>query len=272
MVTVATTLDVPIKLTFEAATRKSILGLGDLVIPGMVMGWALRLDLWLHYQRKVKYEATELKIVEKDASTGAVVTRSETKHKEIKARYVDVQGRWADNFWIRALSPFGGPKQVPSDLADSRFPKRYFYATMAGYTLGMGVTLAMLLIFRHGQPALLYLVPGVLGSLYLTAIARGELKQVWSYTEDGSIDTVDVIVDVDSDGNAVKRLGKLKDGVLDITKNDDDKKKDDTEDKSKEEKDKSKDAPSGDEDKKAKKGHPVFLLSLETPAEDDRDD
>ena len=32
MVTVATKLDVPIKLTFQAADRRSILGLGDIVI------------------------------------------------------------------------------------------------------------------------------------------------------------------------------------------------------------------------------------------------
>jgi minor histocompatibility antigen H13 len=36
----------------------------------------------------------------------------------------------------------------------------------------------------HAQPALLYLVPGVLISLLLTATFRGELKVMWLYTEE----------------------------------------------------------------------------------------
>jgi minor histocompatibility antigen H13 len=72
MVTVATKLDVPIKLTFQAAERKSILGLGDIVIPGMVMALALRFDLWRHYEGKIKYESTDLKLIEKDPSSLAV--------------------------------------------------------------------------------------------------------------------------------------------------------------------------------------------------------
>jgi minor histocompatibility antigen H13 len=269
MVTVATTLDVPIKLTFQAAARRSILGLGDIVLPGILMAWALRLDLWLHYQRKIKYEATELKIIEKDAVSGAIVTRSETKHKEVKARYVNVQGAWADRFWARGCMLFGA-KQLPAEVAASRFPKTYFHATVVGYSLGMAATLAMLLVFKRGQPALLYLVPGVLGSLYLTALARGELKLIWGYTEDGSIDTRDVVVALDGEGNAVKRLGKLKDGVVDTTKDEQkDKPEDQVKDGEKKSKDASKEVKRPDskdgEGKKSKRGHKVFYVSLETP-------
>ena len=54
--------------------------------------------------------------------------------------------------------------------------------------------LGVLIVFKHGQPALLYLVPGVLGALWLTGLVRGEVKDMWTYTEDGSIDVVDVVV------------------------------------------------------------------------------
>ena len=40
MVTVATSLDVPIKLVFPGPVRSSILGLGDIVIPGIVIALA----------------------------------------------------------------------------------------------------------------------------------------------------------------------------------------------------------------------------------------
>ncbi|KAH8729592.1 signal peptide peptidase-domain-containing protein [Ilyonectria robusta] len=261
MVTVATKLDVPIKLTFEAAQRKSILGLGDIVVPGMVIALALRFDLWMHYVRKIKYETADLQLIEKDPS-GAIVSRNEVKHKEVKARYVNAKGAWGDSLWVRGTMFLSGPKQLPPTLEASRFPKTYFYASMVGYFLGMLVTLAMLLIFKRGQPALLYLVPGVLGSLWLTGLVRGEIRQMWTYTEDGSIDTIDVVVDLDGDGKAIKTIGELKDGVVDTTKDKDE----DEENKKKES-----EAQAQEDAKKSdgKGGHKVFLLSIETVAEDD---
>ncbi|OPB41626.1 intermembrane peptidase [Trichoderma guizhouense] len=264
MVTVATTLDVPIKLTYEAASRKSILGLGDIVIPGMVIGWALRLDLWIHYYRKIKYESTDLKIIEKDSSSGESITRSETKHREVKTPYVDAKGNWGERIWTRQAFGLFSSQTLPAEVAASRFPKTYFYASMVGYFLGMLVTLAMLLIFKHGQPALLYLVPGVLGSLLLTSLVRGEFKELWMYTEDGSLDTVDVVVDLDGNGKAIKTIGKLEDGVVDTTK--DEKKKDEEKKDDEKEKEKSKET-STEAGRTGRKGHKVFSFSLEAPSE-----
>lgn len=271
MITVATKLEVPIKLTFEAASRKSMLGLGDIVIPGMVIAWALRLDLWIHYLHKVKYESTELTILEKDVASGQVVSRSETKHKEVKARYVNAKGNWGDALWARGALFLSQPPQLPLELGAAAFRKPYFNAAMTGYTLGMVCTLAMLLIFKQGQPALLYLVPGVLGSLVITALVRGEMKDVWRYTEDGSLDTMDVVVDLDGEGRAIKTLGKLENGVVDTTKGakEDDKERSDKADA------KAKDDSSAPKPAKGDggrgKGHQVFLLSLEAPANEDDD-
>ncbi|KAI9904252.1 hypothetical protein N3K66_000781 [Trichothecium roseum] len=300
MVTVATALDVPIKLTFEAGKsavtglpRRSILGLGDIVLPGLFMAWTLRLDLWMHYQRKVKYEATELKIIEKDAS-GAIVTRTETKHREVKAPYVNVKNSWADHFWTRRAYFLTAPGELPTRLALTRFRKTYFHATVTGYILAMMITMCMLLVFKRGQPALLYLVPGVLGSVYIRALIRGELRQVWSYTEDGSIDKTDVVVDLDGEGKPLKRIGEMKDGVIDTTitkdgdkdkeKEKDGKKKDDKEaEKNKDDVESScVDSDDSDEDKsetdvrdnkkkkkkrKNKKTRRIFLISLDAPSE-----
>ena len=275
MITVATTLDVPIKLQFEAASRKSILGLGDIVIPGMVMAWALRLDLWLHYLSKIRYEPTPLELVEKDSS-GTTITTSKIMNREVKAPYANVKGRWGDWFWLATYSSSG--KVVPPPIAASFFPKPYFMASMAGYLVGMIVTLAMLIVFKHGQPALLYLVPGVLGSIYLTAALRGELKKVWSYTEDGSLDKVDVIVELDGQGNPIKHLGRLENGVLDTTKKDGDEEKSKEKREKKEKKEKEEKRESGnpedkhsggrtDEYKKEKQDRRLLSLCIELAPE-----
>ncbi|PFH59399.1 hypothetical protein XA68_12429 [Ophiocordyceps unilateralis] len=282
MLTVATQLDVPIKLTFQSAARKSMLGLGDIVLPGMLMGWALRLDLYLHYLRKVKYESAELKVIERDASSGEIVSRTETKHKEVKARYANVKGRWGDALWTRGLLFLSSPRQLPVELAAASFRKTYFHATVAGYTLGLAVTMAMLLVFEKGQPALLYLVPGVLGSLMVTAWARGEMGDVWKYSEDGSLDTVDVVVDLDAEGRVVKTVGKAEDGVVDTTRDKDKdgsskkdgdgkdgsrKKDDDGKDGSRKKDDNGKDGGGGRD-----KGRQIMLLSLEAASDCKEDD
>ncbi|KAI5464592.1 signal peptide peptidase-domain-containing protein [Mariannaea sp. PMI_226] len=267
MVTVATKLDAPIKLTFKVAERSSILGLGDIVIPGIVIALALRFDLYLHYMRKIKYEQTDLQLIEKDPSTGAVVTKSEFKHKEVKAKYVNVKGNWGDSLWVRESLFLFRPKAMPPSLEATVFRKTYFYASMIGYLLGIIVTLLMLLVFKRGQPALLYLVPGVLGSLWLTGLLRGEVLAMWKYTEDGSIDTIDVVVDLDGDGKPVKEIGKLKDGVVDTTKKDEDSKAKDGE--------KSPQETKAEEDKHSEKGekggHKVFVFSVEAPEDEVED-
>jgi len=51
----------------------------------------------------------------------------------------------------------------------------------------MVTTLVVLNIYKHGQPALLYLVPGVLIALWGTAFTKGDLALMWGYTEDGSL-------------------------------------------------------------------------------------
>src|SRR5690242_249272 len=178
MVTVAKSLDVPIKLMFPrpgdpqdptSAPSHAMLGLGDVVLPGIVIGLALRFDLYLFYLRRQKRVAA--------TSEGRVET-------VVKAEYFPLAGRWGDHFWTHSF--LGRPlwaKDENKPEAPFTFPKTYFRASLVGYVLGLLVTLGVMMIWNHAQPALLYLVPGVLGSIWLTAVFRGELSLIWNYTE-----------------------------------------------------------------------------------------
>ena len=53
--------------------------------------------------------------------------------------------------------------------------KPYFIAVNIGYLLAIICTVVVMLIFDHGQPALLYLVPGCLIAVLTTALVKGEL-------------------------------------------------------------------------------------------------
>ncbi|OTA62705.1 hypothetical protein K449DRAFT_369407 [Hypoxylon sp. EC38] len=200
MVTVATSLDVPIKLVFEGPTKASMLGLGDIVLPGIFVGLCLRFDQYMYYYRQRKLVPVDL--IAKDESTDQLITNTQTQSMVIKPGYVDPQGQWGNRFWSTKLRKILSPDATPA-LKASAFPKTYFHAAMIGYFVAMVTTLVMLLVYHHAQPALLYLVPGVVFTVWITGMLRGELREMWNYTEDGSLDTADKIVEVDGNGNVI---------------------------------------------------------------------
>lgn len=51
-------------------------------------------------------------------------------------------------------------------------------SAFSGYTLGLGATILVMNVFKAAQPALLYIVPAVLGAVVGHAYQRRELKEV----------------------------------------------------------------------------------------------
>lgn len=182
MVTVAKNLDVPIKLVFPRPEEPSeepgkppvqsfsMLGLGDIVLPGLMIALALRFDLYIFYRKKQTTAPTSTAVSDKDEKDTENIT---------KAPWVPITGNWGDKFWT-SWAPSSA--ELPKRLRTS-FPKIYFTATVIGYVIGMVATLVFMSVFQHAQPALLYLVPAVLISLWGTGLVRGELKEMWEFTE-----------------------------------------------------------------------------------------
>ena len=175
MVTVATQLDIPAKLLFPrpsgpgedpAMQAMSMLGLGDVVLPGMMIGFALRFDLYLFYLRKQKTRAT----TNSNATTSNADTDEPKEPRKtsdiVKAEWSPAIGRWGDRFWSSHTDALQG----------CIFPKTYFHASLIGYVVGMLFTLGVMQVYGHAQPALLYLVPGTLGMLWGTALIKGDIK------------------------------------------------------------------------------------------------
>jgi len=55
----------------------------------------------------------------------------------------------------------------------------YFAPALVGYFFGLCATIAALCIMKMGQPALLYLVPGTLGTTLILASCRREVELLW---------------------------------------------------------------------------------------------
>jgi len=121
MVTVAKSFDAPIKLVFPQdllesgplnASNFAMLGLGDIVIPGIFIALLLR------YDQSLKRNS---------------------------------------NF--------------------------YFNATFLAYLAGLLLTIFVMHVYKHAQPALLYLVPLCLGVPLLLALVRGDIKSMFKYED-----------------------------------------------------------------------------------------
>lgn len=151
MLTVAKNIDAPIKLLFptewgaidaetgEPKPKFSLLGLGDIVIPGIFIALALRFDI--------------IKTLPKKANEMMDRGKADEVLDMIRKHSVSA-------------------------------PKTYFIGTIIGYFLAIIATVVVMLIFDHGQPALLYLVPGVLLSVVFISFAKGEFKMMWEFSEE----------------------------------------------------------------------------------------
>jgi minor histocompatibility antigen H13 len=56
-----------------------------------------------------------------------------------------------------------------------------------GYVAGLGTTILVMNVFNAAQPALLYIVPGILGGTFTRALFAGGLKElgeVWRYGDE----------------------------------------------------------------------------------------
>lgn len=56
----------------------------------------------------------------------------------------------------------------------------YFVAGVVGYAVGLLATFVSLYLMQHGQPALLFLVPGTLVPTCVIAMRKGELAALWA--------------------------------------------------------------------------------------------
>lgn len=57
-------------------------------------------------------------------------------------------------------------------------------AVNVGYLFAIVATIIVMLVFDHGQPALLYLVPGCIISVLAVTVSKGEFSDFWAFSED----------------------------------------------------------------------------------------
>lgn len=166
MVAVAMKIDGPIKLLFPIPADQvapggrshSLLGLGDIAIPGMFIAFLLQFDA----ERALQ-------------ASGGV---REASQRENSKEGNNVASKDDDDDNNATLSITGN------------FPKPYFNASLFAYMLGLILTVVVMYSFESAQPALLYLVPAVLLMSFGQAILRGEVTPLLAYRTENEVETV----------------------------------------------------------------------------------
>ncbi|KFR01893.1 Minor histocompatibility antigen H13, partial [Opisthocomus hoazin] len=86
--------------------------------------------------------------------------------------------------WAGSLSSLGS---APFPCSLKKNTHTYFYTSFVAYIFGLGLTIFIMHIFKHAQPALLYLVPACIGFPLLVALAKGEVTEMFSYESSAEI-------------------------------------------------------------------------------------
>ncbi|NXG55091.1 HM13 protein, partial [Hemiprocne comata] len=89
--------------------------------------------------------------------------------------------------WPLASQPQGHWALAPSPCSLKKNTHTYFYTSFVAYIFGLGLTIFIMHIFKHAQPALLYLVPACIGFPLLVALAKGEVTEMFSYESSAEI-------------------------------------------------------------------------------------
>lgn len=194
---VALNLNLPIKLLCPSPPSCSLLGLGDMALPGFLIVWAKQQDkkkardeiVNFHNEKRTKESRSkgnkandneEGKREQIDrAPTDEQINNYETLGNPLKHQGIDALGKGeARDKANNSQDQLDGSGVNQNKLELS--PKMgYFGTSMICYGIALLLCLSALMIFKTGQPALLYISPALMSGIMLRAWTRGEVREIW---------------------------------------------------------------------------------------------
>ncbi|EIE25839.1 peptidase A22B, signal peptide peptidase [Coccomyxa subellipsoidea C-169] len=164
----------------------SLLGLGDVAVPGLLACLALRYDASRATDMRARALAAADALKDSLASMQAGATDREIAHAAADAAEAAFD-EVADAELAHRVSTQGGASASPFAVSDAVLHQRtYFVPTMLAYVGGLGIAFGVNAVTHLGQPALLYLVPATLSAIVVVGAFRGELMRVISFVDSPS--------------------------------------------------------------------------------------
>lgn len=149
---------------------QSMLGLGDIVMPGLLIVFCARFDYATRGQLLGRVKAPHL------------VRFKSTNHLEVPPSNTNDGMEGSQHHHHHQQQ-----HQLPELTAHGVSPasqRGLFGILMWGYAIGLLAANIGVAVMKQGQPALMYLVPTTLGTLVLVAWRRGILKKLWDGPEE----------------------------------------------------------------------------------------
>jgi minor histocompatibility antigen H13 len=177
MMTVATKVDAPIKFLFPASLESmptrpypfSVLGLGDIVVPGVMAALARKIDL-------EGLPADEFVVPTVSEMTTPITENG--KKAIVWPNFYTTQDYLKEMF--RKKEEVVVPVPIPiRELRKQQGKISYLNCVTVGYTIGLLGAFTANEVTRSGQPALLYLVPTVITSMLYGAFKNEEFEDLW---------------------------------------------------------------------------------------------
>lgn len=135
----------------------SMIGLGDIVLPGLLISFAARYDGAKFLTRKV-------------SETNSSGANGANGSEGTPAR----EGMEYDPTVTRKQAIMNGVKEFLQSLK-----KGYFGPMMVAYAVGLSAAYAAVYGMKRGQPALLYIVPACLGMIFALGLKKRQLSDLW---------------------------------------------------------------------------------------------
>ncbi|KAL7520540.1 hypothetical protein ACHAWX_005265, partial [Stephanocyclus meneghinianus] len=139
----------------------SMIGLGDIVLPGLLISFAARYDGAKFLTRKCSEASAGVpnETIDDNDDEGAVAASEDMEYTPpLTRKQVIINNSWA---FLKSLK------------------KGYFGPMMVAYAVGLSAAYIAVYGMQRGQPALLYIVPACLVTMFALGIRKRQLSDLW---------------------------------------------------------------------------------------------
>jgi len=170
----------------------SLLGLGDIAIPGLLCALMLRYDASRATDLRGRANAAASAFMDVFDAEREEVAANASNGGSVDADDVDVEidgyrtgiGRRAGDAAVLAYDEANGVYEGAISIPSSLSGRAFFATSIQAYLIGLLVAISVNFVTREGQPALVYLVPITLGAVLNTARTRDELDRFFAFTDE----------------------------------------------------------------------------------------
>ena len=169
----------------------SLLGLGDVAIPGLLIALMLRYDASRAGNLQGRANAAADAFMEVFQSEKEEVASVENRFDENdvartyeKDGYRTGIGKRAGDAAVTAYDEAGEAFDEPIAVPSSLSGRAFFSSSLSAYVVGLLLAVVANVVTKEGQPALVYLVPTLLGVVAYVALGRGEADRVLTFEDE----------------------------------------------------------------------------------------